>query len=877
MASAPSKRGIAEIGARPPRRSLRAWVRETGGVARPLVAAALALGLALILTDFAPTPDVEIAAGEIADRDVRASREFQVEDRDLTADARRRAEEQVLSVFGHDVLLAQETEQRLRSAMTNARDGLPEPSVTPAAQGAKGAKRPAGQAMSQEDRAVLDAFAAVLGVQLPEEAQRALLAERFSPQVEEVAASLLQTAMRGYVILSKDVLPGEGRITVRRVEGGEETEVVLKDLAKIRDREEAREALALAHLDRLGDRAAAPGEQAARVLAQALVVPNLSYDASATVARREEARLRVQPIFKEYQRGEVIVRVGEVVKPWQMDAIATMLAGRSSYRPGLHLLSLTCLLGLVVAVLYTFSTRFIRKFSRTTRDIAALSILMLMAAGMTRLAVAVAEALADRFPGIPETAYWYAVPVAATAMLVRILMNSETAIVFTAFACLVCGYLMGHDLLMTIYLLVGSLAAAGGLAHANERGKLFRAGILTALVNAATAIAIAMVEFSGIGFNPGQVSAVEPLLNVAFGVAGGLFSGVIVLGLVPVFEGMGYLTDIKLLELSSLNHPLLREMIVRAPGTYHHSMVVGQLSEAAAETVGARALLARVGCYFHDIGKMVKPQYFVENQHDCENLHDRLSPSMSALIITNHVKDGIELGRRHGLPQALIDLIPQHHGTAVVSFFYNKAKQMEDPAIARVDDADFRYPGPKPQTREAGIIMLADGVEAATRSLRQPTPGAIKARVARIIEKVIADGQLDECPLTMRELKVISDTFNSVLIGIHHHRIEYPEFQAPEKKKGLPLSAVALEGDPAGLAPAAALRPPPRRPPPPVTVVTTTGGGGDPDGGRDTRTDGESPLSADFPAISSGEIAAGDPNLVVLRTTAGIASGRKKV
>ncbi len=869
--------GVASLGA-----SQSPWylkVLASPALPRLLLAVVVGFLLALLMTEYAPTPDVVITAGEIADRDLRASRDFQVEDGELTAQARKRAMEQVLPVFNHDALLGKSVEERLQRAFAAGRESLASAS-RPRRGEPLPQKSEAGDSPAQPLAVPGEAFEAELGIDLPEEYIKILVKDGFSGATEETATLLLAMGMRGYVILSKDVLPAEGPLMVRSSEGGTSSERVLKGGTRVEDLGAAREAIALAHLEKLGGRAAAPAEQVARSLAQMLMAPNLAYDASATQVKRDEANLSVQPIQKTWKRGEIIIRSGEVARPWQAEAAAAMWASRSSYQPFTHLLALTCLLTLELSILYTFASRFIRKFAKELRDLFTLSLLLLLAVGMTRAGVSVAAALADHTSGIPEEAWWFALPVAATAMLVRILMNSETALVFSAVACTACGYVLDQSLLMTLYLLVGCLAAAGGLAHANERGKVFRAGLITALVNASMAIALAMVHYSGIGMEPGQGSAIEPLMHVAFGIAGGLVSGVIVLGLVPAFEGLGYLTDIKLLELSSLNHPLLREMIVRAPGTWHHSMVVGQLSEAAAEAISARALLARVGCYFHDIGKILKPQYFIENVRDGENLHDRLSPSMSALIIHNHVKEGMELARRHRLPQPLIDLIPQHHGTSVVAFFYNKARQLEDPSIARVNEADFRYPGPKPRTREAGILMLADGVEAATRSLKEPTSHAIRTRVQKIIEKVVSDGQLDECPLTLRELKIIGDTFTSALQGIHHQRIEYPEPIPRNEGRGLPESALVLEKD-APLAPPKGASSGASTPYPlPGGMTRTLADSSSLPGtqvGRGVVSGEHSLASVESRSLSvTGEGGGAESHLVVVRSTAGVAVGRKK-
>ena len=243
-----------------------------------------------------------------------------------------------------------------------------------------------------------------------------------------------------------------------------------------------------------------------------------------------------------------------------------------------------------------------------------------------------------------------------------------------------------------------------------------------------------------------------------------------------VFEAtFGYTTDIKLLELSNLNHPLLRELILRAPGSYQHSMMVGSLREAAAENIGCNSLLARVGAYYHDVGKAKNPGYFAENQKYGENPHDKLKPNMSALIIKAHVKDGIELARAHRLPKEIIDFIEQHHGTSLIRYFYHKAKEMEDPDIPEVDEKDYRYPGPKPQSRETAICLLADGIEAASRAMPDKTPARLKGLVHNMINKAFTDGQLDECDLTLKDLNAIAQAFIRILNAIYHYRPEYPD------------------------------------------------------------------------------------------------------
>ena len=234
-----------------------------------------------------------------------------------------------------------------------------------------------------------------------------------------------------------------------------------------------------------------------------------------------------------------------------------------------------------------------------------------------------------------------------------------------------------------------------------------------------------------------------------------------------------------MLELSNLNEPMLKYLILNAPGTYHHSLMVGTLAETAAEAVGANALLCRVGAYYHDIGKTRHPNYFIENNPEAGSRHAKLAPSLSRAMIMSHVKEGVEMGRAYGIPEALLDMIPQHHGTRLVSFFYQRAREAADPDLQAVKEEDYRYPGPKPQTREAAILMLADAVQAATQTLTDPTPARIRGAVQKIINSIFVDAQLDECDLTLRDLHLIANSFVRILTGMFHHRIEYPSI-APE-------------------------------------------------------------------------------------------------
>jgi putative nucleotidyltransferase with HDIG domain len=321
---------------------------------------------------------------------------------------------------------------------------------------------------------------------------------------------------------------------------------------------------------------------------------------------------------------------------------------------------------------------------------------------------------------------------------------------------------------VALYFAVAGLWAslARGICH--NRWDLFRMGFFLGLINMAAILAFQIMQ--------GRLIYWEAPVNIFSGFLGGILTGIIVTGFSPLIEKIfGYTTEMKLLERANMDQLLLRELMVQAPGTYHHSVIVGNMVEAAAEAIGANALLARVSAYYHDIGKIQKPLYFVENQMGSENKHDKLAPSMSALILIAHIKDGVEMAQQQKLDPPIIDIIRQHHGTGLISFFYQKALDLRGGDLTQVSMEDFRYPGPKPQTREAGLVLLADGIEAASRTLVDPTPARIQGLVQKIIQNDFSDGQLDECDLTLKDLSQISASFTKILTGIFHHRIEYPD------------------------------------------------------------------------------------------------------
>ena len=362
--------------------------------------------------------------------------------------------------------------------------------------------------------------------------------------------------------------------------------------------------------------------------------------------------------------------------------------------------------------------------------------------------------------------------VPVTSILLTIIFDSRLSFYSSAITCFLIAAVRGGDFTIAFISFCGAVLAIFSVRDMKNRNQIFRSFFFILIGNSISILAISLDRVQ----DTSQIFS-----HLLFGAINAIMSPVIAYGLLIFYEkAFRITTDLTLVELSDFNHPLLKELSSKAPGTFHHSIIMGNLSEKAADAIGANGVLARVGCYYHDIGKIARPEYYVENQMD-NNLHDRLNPKMSAKIIISHVKDGVKLAEKYRLPQEIINFIPMHHGTILVSYFHNKDKEALE-AEGQSDEI-YRYPGPKPSTKEAGIVMLADAVEASTRAMDDPTPGKLEKQIDRIINERLNDGQLDECDLTLKDLTRIKQSFLAILVGIHHHRIKYPEEQKKQTQQ----------------------------------------------------------------------------------------------
>ena len=366
-------------------------------------------------------------------------------------------------------------------------------------------------------------------------------------------------------------------------------------------------------------------------------------------------------------------------------------------------------------------------------------------------------------------------PFAFVGMTLRLFTSMEITTFFVLIFTIAMVWLT-QNTYIGLLTLCASLAGSARMRYVRQRLDIFIAGIFVAGLQSI----LVMMGWSAdlLPMPTADHTLIYLLFATGLSLASGVLSSSLVLGFQPLLEYLGYTTDLRLIELASTNHRLLKEMILKAPGTYFHSFAVSQLAEKAAESVNGNPLFAKVASLYHDIGKIKKPHYFIENIKN-DNKHDQLAPSMSAIIIANHVKDGIELGQKYKLPKNIIEVIPQHHGTSLIAFFYNKAKIQSQPQT--VDAKDYRYPGPKPQTREAAIILLADAVEATSKTLKNNTTDEFRRMIHATIQRFFLDGQLDECDLSLKDLTAIGNSFLEVLRGIHHQRIDYPHLHNLEE------------------------------------------------------------------------------------------------
>ncbi len=699
------------------------------------------LGTQRCETDYAGT----FAVGDVAPQDIRAARETNVIDVELTEARRRAAREAVPQVYVHDAERGTRVVAQLADLFAEGRAAL--------------------EASSLEDDPVAAARERLAGSFAPD-VLNVLLQRRFDPALERELKSVLSQVMSGMIAGNKSLLQREPSIAVVHLPG--ERRETTADYAGILDLDAARASVA----DRLRLRLPKGDQRVLEAFAASFVDANLNPDADETQRLRERAARGVPPVLIRIEEGETLIRKGETFTAERLQQLEDVQRGDRRATTPQYLLGLLLIAALTAFFIYRY-TRYHQRAFKKIKHLHALMVLMLVSMlGLSRailwLAGEVSEGL--RAPFDQLDAYPYLIPLGAGSILLALLANGRIAMVYSAFTALHFGALNGWDPYLMMWALLVQCAGVYAISTDRERAALLRAGAVVGGAGAITALAMETLQGN-----------LEPIGHSLYGallalLGGGLGVGLLISFALPMLERLfNVLTDIRLLELSSSTHPLLSQLAMKAPGTYNHSLVVGTLAEEGAKAIGANALFCRVAAFYHDVGKMNKPEYFVENQHQ-SNPHDQLSPSMSSLIIASHVKDGIKMAREAGLPEQIVDIIPQHHGTRLMTYFYEKAKSQTDPTMGPVKEEDFRYPGPKPQTKEAAIFMIADGVEAAARTVGEPTANRLQDMIVKVSNAIVLDRQFDECDLTFVDLKRIQEALLKRLVSMYHHRIDYPGF-----------------------------------------------------------------------------------------------------
>jgi len=599
------------------------------------------------------------------------------------------------------------------------------------------------------ERSVEDAFELISRARSmrPPEASRWL-----AQQLSFLSADLVRAAL---TVPASDLQKAR-EVAVAQVDEAMQREI-RADTTDLAERKRAVQAACIRDLGQnmLGRLAAAIGVHALR--------PNRVPDVARTETLRERERRKVPPVYRTLVAGDVVIRRGERVTEQHIE----MLTALGMRNPRLHWASVLAILILVTMLVVLAALHIAHYHPRVYQQPRQLWLISVVVA-VSALGVKLGSSLL----GLPlsgvQLGYLTVMSTTMAGMLLAVLVSPHLATLLVGMLAIQSALLMNGEMRFAAISLMSSLVGIYSVWRLHDRYDLLRAGAWIG----GTSLVLTWVL--------GWMNQ-ETVTEMSVGSAWAILMSVLAVGGFALFVAVlerpfGAVTHLRLLELSSPEHPLLKELMLRAPGTYAHSIMVSHLADAAAKAIGADSLLARVGCYYHDVGKMRRPEFFIENQR-MENVHDRLTPSLSALIIAAHVKDGVELAEQYRLPRPIRDIIAQHHGTSLISFFYQQALagcEMHTPVL----EQQFRYSGPKPQSKETGIVMLADAVEAASRSLSRPTPARIESLVQHIIQEKIADGQLDECSLTFSEVHKIQEAFCRLLVAMLHSRVEYPSSAA---------------------------------------------------------------------------------------------------
>jgi putative nucleotidyltransferase with HDIG domain len=724
------------------------------------------LVLSYLLSYIPPRSLPRLAEGEIASADIISPTDLNIEDVETTALRRVEAQEAVLPVYTFDENSFLNTEETIRRLFEFGRAWL------------NNAAAPAPAAELQK------AIAEKFDLEIPAQDLDSLIKSSFSPEVQESLISLIGKVSSQGILTSKSLFirkETERGLILMRGPGDER----LIRVDEILDLVEGRQRFA-ADVENL--EIPSRSKRLLLGLAEVLLRPNVSFNKAETEARKERARARVETAYFRIKKGKVIVRKGDEATADDLRWILIINQNLQEARDWLVHLAGTVLLFALFFLTAWYYLKSLLKFRAALNIFIMMGVTLLLGLLAFKLCALLAT-LFSQFVQIPALTdvevYRFAFPYEFGVLVFAFLSTNTITLIFAILNSLMVGYMFqGHFPLM-LFSFIGGLAAVYGIRYYGKRRRTstLRAGLFVlAPINIFLIITLELIREKIGGLS--MISA-----EAVMGLAGGALSAALAFLLLPIFENIfGFVTQTKLLELTNSDLPVFRQMALEAPGSYHHSLVVATLAEKAAEEIGLDGMLVKAGALYHDIGKVKRPEYFIENISRNPDLHKDLTPSLSSLVIINHVKEGAEAAKKLKLPKKIKEIVEQHHGSSIVRYFYHKAKEVYDPEMQKIEEENYRYPGPRPQSKEAALIMLADSVEAASRSLKSPTRESLKRMIIEIFENYLQDGQLDDCDFSLRELRAIANSFHTTLYAIHHPRIPYPGFDFEIKKKKSPAN-----------------------------------------------------------------------------------------
>jgi len=708
--------------------------------------------------------------GDVVTRDIKAAKNFLIEDKDATEASRKQAVENVLTVYDHDVNISTKTDQRIKKVFDELRATL---ETILSIDNLKNSET--SSSGNEEKKLIIHNliwqkkadFEERIGIPVSDADYKILELEAFSSEISNLISGILAEIYDNGVVANKEMLLKETDRGIILSDIKTKNEMLVYNLKHFYGLDQAKTMVKVIGNPILQNKT--PGLRNLIVdFAQKLIQPNITLNRSETEKRKKEAYAEVKPIFYKIKAGEMLLREGERVTKDQLLKLKIYQEGLKNEKVLTNCIGSALFILCILMIIYALCIHN-RPHLNNTKNLLFLASVLITFFFISSISESLADPISHYTPfSISADSISYGIPLAAGAMTTCLFLGIELAIPIAMLIAIGTAIIFKNRFDIFVYFLLNGLMAAYWMQNCRERKVFIKAGLKLGLLN--------VILVTVINVYIGGATFFKLMWDWGFAFSGGVGAGIVTAGIAPLVEiAYDYTTDIKLLELANLDQPILRRLMLEAPGTYHHSVIVGTMVEAAASEIGANPSLAKVCGYFHDIGKIKKPLYFIENQADGINRHDKLAPSMSSLILIAHIKDGVEIAKQNKLGHDIIETIRQSHGTSLISYFYDKATQLKGENRVNIDD--FRYPGPKPQTREAGLVMLADAVEAASRTLSNPTPARILGLVQNLINKIFSDGQLDNCELTLKDLHNIAKSFNKILNGIYHHRIEYPEKQ----------------------------------------------------------------------------------------------------